>query len=173
MQAVENHQSGSTRIRPLVTAAAASVAIAGLIGVSAFTGMLPTNRGPMRDEVPSPRSELKPGQAVLCALCGTIESVRMIEVYYEPSAAPGAAEPKTGAETVGSPGGAIASGGMSVLDTLAGIVPGGTKDVRKRLVWRVTLRMDDGSFRTISASSQPAFAVGDRVRVVEGRLVRA
>ena len=45
--------------------------------------------------------------------------------------------------------------------------------MRKRLVWRVTLRMDDGSFRAISLPSPPAFAVGDKVRVVEGRLVRA
>jgi hypothetical protein len=34
------------------------------------------------------------------------------------------------------------------------------------------VRMDDGSFRTVSLSSPPAFAVGDKVRVVEGKLVR-
>ncbi len=33
--------------------------------------------------------------------------------------------------------------------------------------------MDDGSFRTVSLSSAPPFNVGDKVRVIEGRLVRA
>jgi hypothetical protein len=33
--------------------------------------------------------------------------------------------------------------------------------------------MDDGSFRTVSLPSAPAFTVGDKVRVVEGKLVRA
>jgi hypothetical protein len=40
-------------------------------------------------------------------------------------------------------------------------------------MWRVTLRMDDGSYRAVSLSRPPSFAVGDKVRVVEGRLVRA
>jgi len=40
--------------------------------------------------------------------------------------------------------------------------------MKKRYAYRVTVRMDDGSFRTISVSSPPTFAVGDKVRVVEG-----
>jgi outer membrane lipoprotein SlyB len=47
------------------------------------------------------------------------------------------------------------------------------KSAKKRRAYRVTVRMDDGSFRTVSLSSPPAFNVGDKVRVVEGRLVRA
>jgi outer membrane lipoprotein SlyB len=61
-----------------------------------------------------------------------------------------------------------------VVDTLRGVVSGSASDsVRKHLMWRVTLRMDDGSYRAVSLSSPPSFAVGDKVRVVEGRLVRA
>jgi outer membrane lipoprotein SlyB len=65
-----------------------------------------------------------------------------------------------------------------MLDSLGGFVPGSATDnternLRKRFVWRVTLRMDDGSFRAISLSAPPAFAVGEKVRVVEGHLVRA
>jgi outer membrane lipoprotein SlyB len=127
-------------------AVAASVAIAGLIGLSALSGMLPIKRAPMRDEVPVPRGESKPGQPRACGVCGTIESIRTVEVLDEAGRASGAAVPKSGADADG---------------------------VRKRQVFRVTLRMDDGSFRAISQSSPPAFAVGDKVRVVEGRLVRA
>jgi outer membrane lipoprotein SlyB len=178
MEVVSNHQSGSTRIKPLVVAVAAAATIAVLIALGAFTGMLPNTRRPMLpDEGPLARGELKPAQPGTCALCGTIESVRTVEVYDEPSA--GAADPKNGAETAGAgPGGAIASGAASMLDSLGGFVPGSATDnternLRKRFVWRVTLRMDDGSFRAISLSAPPAFAVGEKVRVVEGHLVRA
>jgi len=46
------------------------------------------------------------------------------------------------------------------------------KNVKKRYAYRVTVRMDDGSFRTVSLSAPPTLAVGDKVRLVEGRLVR-
>lgn len=134
MQAVSNHQSGSKRISPLLVAVAASVTIACLVGLSAYTGMLPGKRAPMRDEGSLPRIESRASQPSTCALCGTIESIRS----------------------------------MDVLDDGTGT--GGTAP---RKAFRVTLRMDDGSFRTISLSSPPVFAVGERVRVVEGRLVKA
>jgi hypothetical protein len=35
--------------------------------------------------------------------------------------------------------------------------------------WRVTARMDDNSHRTLSQPEPPAFAVGDTVRIVDGR----
>ena len=110
-----------------------------------------------------------------CALCGTIESVRVIEVFEEPTAAGGAIEPRSGEAAGGGPGAAIAGGAASVLDTLSNTMRGNEAEnnVRKRHVYRVTLRMDDGSFRAISLPSPPAFAVGDKVRVVEGRIVRA
>ena len=125
----------------------------------------------MRDEVPSPRVEPKPSQQGTCALCGTIESIRTVEVLDQTSATASAADSGNGAEA----GATTMSAATSVLDTLSSVVTGNAaeKNVRKRLVYRVTLRMDDGSFRAISLSSPPAFAVGDKVRVVEGRLVRA
>jgi len=39
--------------------------------------------------------------------------------------------------------------------------------------YRVTVRMDDGSYRAVSLAGPPGFAVGDKVRVVEGKLIRA
>ena len=40
--------------------------------------------------------------------------------------------------------------------------------MKKRTAWRVTVRLDDGSVRTLSQSAPPSFAVGDRVRIVNG-----
>lgn len=170
MEAVTNHQSGATRVRSLVVAAAASMAVAALIALSAVTGVLPNKRAPTADEALSkvePKSNL-PGA---CALCGTIESVRAVEVLDEAGATAGTADSRSGTAT----NNAGANVSTSVLDTLSGVVSGSApeRNVRKRVVYRVTLRMDDGSFRAISLSSPPAFAVGDKVRVVGGRLVRA
>jgi len=168
--AVVTRQLGSTRISPLVASVAASAAIASLIGLGALTGVATGERAPMRDEVPLPRVAPKPGQQGSCALCGTIESVKTVEVLDQASATAGTASSGNGAEG----GAAGASTATSVLDTLSSVVTGNAAEsVRKRLVYRVTLRMDDGSFRAISLSSPPSFAVGEKVRVVEGRLVRA
>ena len=83
----------------------------------------------------------------------------------------GAGESKSGTES----GAAGSNQAMSVLDTLSSALSGNetAKNARKRYAYRVTLRMDDGSFRAISQSSPPVFTVGDKVRVVEGRLVRS
>lgn len=170
MEAVTNHQSGSMRIRSLVVAAAASMTVAALIALSVVTGVLPSKRGPTADEALS-KAELKSSLPGACALCGTIESVRTVEVLDEGSATVGTADSRSRTDT----NNASASASTSVLDTLTEVVSGSAseRNVRKRVVYRVTLRMDDGSFRAISLSSPPAFAVGDKVRVVEGRLVRA
>src|SRR5258707_14554753 len=63
---------------------------------------------------------------------------------------------------------------MTILGTVAGAITGDEteRNVKKRYAYRVTVRMDDGSFRTVSLSSPPTLAVGDKVRVVEGKLVR-
>ena len=162
-------QSGSTRTRSLVAAILASVAVAGLIAVGALTGVLPTQRSPTQGEASLPRDGAKPGQASICGLCGTVELIRTVEVLDEASGA--TPDAKTGKEMgEGKP-----SFATSVLGTLSSAIGGDEPPTtaRKRYAYRVTVRMDDGSFRAISLSSPPGFAVGDKVRVVEGRLVRS
>jgi len=44
------------------------------------------------------------------------------------------------------------------------------KNVKKHIVYRVTVKMNDGSFRTVSQAAAPGFAVGDKVRLVQGAL---
>src|SRR6266853_1089409 len=130
------------RIDPLIVGPAVSVLIAGVIGVGAMTGLLPSGLSPKQGDArpTDPGSQSAPSTS--CALCGTVESIRTIEVRDEASDV-GAI---TGDET--------------------------ERNVKKRYAYRVTVRMDDGSFRTVSLSSPPTLAVGDKVRVVEGKLVR-
>jgi outer membrane lipoprotein SlyB len=168
MDAAAKHENGSTRISSLVVATVASGTVAGLVVLGTVTGVLPSRSSARVDE--PPRIEPQAARAATCSLCGTIESVKTIEVYEEPTPLGGSIDARSGDTAGGGPGGA-----SSVLDTLTGAMRGTDADrnVRKRVVYRVTLRMDDGSFRAISLPSPPTFAVGDKVKVVEGRLVRA
>ncbi len=43
--------------------------------------------------------------------------------------------------------------------------------VSKRLVYRVTVRLDDGSYRTLSQTTTPSIAVGGKVRIVDGAVM--
>jgi hypothetical protein len=40
------------------------------------------------------------------------------------------------------------------------------------MMYRVTLRLDDGTTRAITQNSQPTYQIGDRVKVVNGLLQR-
>lgn len=173
MDAAAKHKNGSTRISSLVVATVASGTVAGLVVLGTVTGVLPS-RSSMRVDEP-PRIEPQAARAASCSLCGTIESVKTVEVYEEPPASGGSIDARSGDTAGGGPGGAMAGGASSAIDTLTSAVRGTDADrnVRKRVVYRVTLRMDDGSFRAISLPSPPTFAVGDKVKVVEGRLIRA
>jgi outer membrane lipoprotein SlyB len=158
------------RIDTLFTGRAVPVLIAGLVGAAALTGWLQSGLSPKQGDARSVDTERKPVPTSSCALCGTVESIRTVEVRDE-AAGPGAG--------TGGPGGAgdqpVGGGGNAVTLLGAGGAIAGNeieKNVKKRYAYRVTVRMDDGSFRTISLSSPPTFAVGDKVRVVEGKLVR-
>jgi len=41
----------------------------------------------------------------------------------------------------------------------------------KRVVYRVTVRLDDGSYRTLSQATPPSIVVGGKVRIVDGAVV--
>ncbi len=157
----------SIRINPIVAGVAASVMILSLIGVGAITRLLPDAR-----EDAQPAEAARPSApAGTCALCGTVESIRTVEVRGEPGgpgAVPGGfAGAAIGDRTRGENGNTA----ITVLGAAGGVFAG--SELKKRRAYRVTVRMDDGSFRTVSLSSTPPFNVGDKVRVIEGRLVRA
>ena len=68
-------------------------------------------------------------------------------------------------------------GNGNTVMTIAGVAGGALagneieKSAKKRYSYRVTVRMDDGSFRTLSQSTVPAVTVGDRVRVVDSTVI--
>jgi hypothetical protein len=58
------------------------------------------------------------------------------------------------------------------VEAIRTVVVAGGADGAKRTVYRVTVRMDDGSFRTLSQASPPSVAVGEAVRITDGAVVR-
>jgi len=160
------------RIDPLFTGRAVSVLIASLIGVGAVTGLLHSGLSLKQSDARPADPGRKPVPASSCALCGTVESIRTVEVREEAGGAGAAAGGPAGSGSGEQTGGG--SGTAVTLLGAGGAIAGNEieKNVKKRYAYRVTVRMDDGSFRTISLSSPPTLAVGDKVRVVEGKLVR-
>ena len=109
-----------------------------------------------------------------CATCGTIDAIRVTEKPGEGSAVGmiaggllggllgnqiGAGRGNTAATIVGAAGGAYAGNQIE-------------KNVKKVAQYAVTVRMDDGSARTINYDVEPGFRTGDRVRFIDGRLTR-
>lgn len=96
-----------------------------------------------------PRSE---GGAVRrsCAHCGVVESIRVVEVRGD-----------LGADNQ------VGRGRGNAVATAVGAYSGHDAGA-KRVAYRVTVRMEDGSYRTLSQAGPPAVAIGAEVRVVDG-----
>jgi hypothetical protein len=58
------------------------------------------------------------------------------------------------------------------VEAIRTVVVTGGPDGARRTLYRVTVRMDDGSYRTLSQASPPAVAVGEAVRITDGAVVR-
>jgi outer membrane lipoprotein SlyB len=138
--------------RPLVLGAAVSVIIVSLLGAVAISGLL-SGAHSEKSEASAPKNRMTSELTIplrdsdsVCASCGTVEAVRVVEVRG--NIAP---------TILGAAGGALDGSEIE-------------KNVQKRVSYRVTVRMDDGSFRTVSQPTVPSVAVGDRVRIANGAL---
>jgi outer membrane lipoprotein SlyB len=119
---------------------------------------------------PAPKAAAAP-----CTSCGVIEAINTVEVKGKTSGVGAVA----GGVAGGVLGNAIGGGrgtGNAVL-TVGGAVGGAFAGdaieghVKKQTAWRVTVRLEDGSVRTLQQAAQPPFAVGDRVRIVDGNTI--
>ncbi len=107
----------------------------------------------------------KPVAAAACADCGVVEAINAVEVQGQNNGV-GAVAGGVGGALVGSQ---IAGGHNRTLGGVVGAVGGGLlgnaieKHQRKSTMYDVTVRMEDGSRRTVRESTSPA--VGEKVRV--------
>jgi hypothetical protein len=129
---------------PALVGAGVSALVGSLAGIATMAGWLPTSGAPGLDQ-PAPRASapmaLGPAPAAHDGACGTCGVVESVRAV------------RSGRDADGRP------------------MAGGPPADEKRMSYRVTVRMDDGSYRTLPHAAPPAVAVGDPVRVADGAVV--
>ena len=109
-----------------------------------------------------------------CFECGVIDMINVVDKKGSGSGV-GAVG---GAVVGGLVGNQIGSGRGNTAATVVGAVGGAFagNEVEKRVKsvkeYQVTVRMDDGNTRTFAFDSAPGYVVGDKIKVIDGRLVR-
>ena len=175
--------TGFRKTHPLVLGAAASVMVVSLVGAAAIAGLLPEAHSDKADN--STQSSAAgadnarhgvsglAARAVACASCGTVASIRAIELRGDASGLGAVAGGVTGAVVGNQMGRGNGNTLMTLLGAAGGAMAGNEieRNVKKHYRYRVTVHMDDGSFRTVSQASVPSVAVGERVRVVNGAVL--
>lgn len=118
----------------------------------------------------SPAPAPKVAAAPVCHDCGVIESVRAVTKKGEGSGVGAVAGGVIGAALGNQVGGGNGRKAMTVIGAVGGGVAGHEieKRAKSTTVHQVTIRMDDGSVRTLEQASAPA--VGARVQVEGGKL---
>jgi outer membrane lipoprotein SlyB len=107
-----------------------------------------------------------------CANCGHVQQIRVSESSdWKKYAAP------VGGAVVGGVignqfGGGSGKTAMTVVGALGGGLLGHKAESKHRdKIYEVVVKMDDGTFRSVTYKSQPPVREGDRVRLREGQLV--
>ena len=111
----------------------------------------------------------------ICTECGVIDTINVVDKKGEGSGV-GAVG---GAVVGGLVGNQIGNGRGNTVATVAGALGGAFagNEVEKRVKsvkeYQVTVRMDDGNSRSFTLDGAPGYAVGDKVKVIDGRLVKS
>ena len=117
----------------------------------------------------------RPATARVCTECGSIDSVT-VQDHKGTGTGLGVAG---GAVVGGLLGNQIGNGRGNTVATVVGAVGGAVagNEVEKRVKstkeYRVAVRMDDGSFQSFTFETPPPYSVGEKVKVIDGRLVRS
>ena len=121
--------------------------------------------------IAAPHEQAK-AAAPVCTTCGVVSSVNAIAQQGEGSGLGAVA----GGVVGGLLGNQVGGGTGKKIATVAGVAGGAyaghqiEKNAKSTTRYDVTVNMEDGSTRTFSYESQPAFQAGSKVRVVNGAL---
>ena len=171
---------------PALVVAAVSVTLFSLLGIAALTGVMPTahSNSPATAEAPTngksaattppaSTSKARATTAPVCANCGKVESVTTVE---RPAATTGA-----GAVAGGLAGALLGNqfgrGDGRTVMTIAGGAGGaylGNKveqNPRRSTAYKIVVRMENGSLRTIYQTEPPNVVIGGPVQIVGNTVV--
>jgi len=186
---------------PIVKIAAGAVIVLCALAGGVITGLIPgvssQDKPPEAVEAPAPPQAASPPvehaapvpkrrvqvaaseparkpAAPVCTECGVIEAVNAVEVKGEGSGA-GAVVGGVAGLIVGNQ---IGHGKGKTLAKVAGAAGGAyaghqiEKNMKKTTQYEVAVRMNDGSFRTITQASADGLTAGAHVKVVDNTVVR-
>ncbi|HUW36589.1 MAG TPA: glycine zipper 2TM domain-containing protein [Rhodocyclaceae bacterium] len=105
-----------------------------------------------------------------CANCGVVESVRAITTRAQGSGVGAAGGAVVGGLLGNQVGGGRGKDVMTIVGAIGGAVAGNQIEGRVNAThsYEVTVRLDDGSTRTIHQSAPSGWHSGDHVRIVDG-----
>lgn len=105
-----------------------------------------------------------------CARCGVVQAVREVQREGKASGLGAVAGGVAGAVVGNQFGRGNGNAAMTLLGAAGGAFAGNSieKNMHKETSYRITVRMDDGSYRTIAQNYVPAVQSGDRVKVTNG-----
>lgn len=172
---------------PTLVIAAISVTLFSLLGIAALTGVLPSaHSNPQAAAVAKAAASGKSGPASTpaataktriaaapCAACGTVQSVTSVERPAKTSGVGAVAGGLTGAVL----GNQIGHGNGRAVMTIAGGAGGaylGNKieeSTSRTTAYKIVVRMEDGSQRTIYQAEPPNVVIGGPVQVVGNSVV--
>jgi outer membrane lipoprotein SlyB len=178
-----------SRPAPLVNIAAIAVILASLTAIGGVTGLIPSAFSHKADSFVAQGSATMAAEtdaqsrAVgrantggtsgdICRQCGVVETVRQVHVKGQGTGLGAVAGGVTGAIVGSQFGRGNGRTAMGVVGAAGGAFAGHQieKNVRTTTSYRVIVRMEDGSARTVYQSAAPAFGVGEKVRVNNGVL---
>lgn len=124
---------------------------------------------PVRGASRPAREPLRPAAAT-CGNCGTVESVRALQVQGQGTGLGAVGGGVVGGVVGNQFGGGSGRTALTVLGALGGAYAGNEveKRVRSSTQYEMTVRMNDGSARTFHSASPYPWRNGDPVRVVNG-----
>lgn len=109
-------------------------------------------------------------QAAACDNCGVVESVNAVLARGEGSGVGAVGGAVVGGLLGNQVGGGNGKKAMTVVGAVGGALAGHQieKHVRATTSYETVVRMNNGSSRSISATAQPTWRNGDRVKIVDG-----
>jgi outer membrane lipoprotein SlyB len=109
-------------------------------------------------------------------MLGVVESVREVTKPAEKSNGVGPIAGGVAGAVVGNQfGHGMTKSVLTILGAAGGALAGKEieRNVRSTKTWEINVRLDDGSYRTLTSDTQPFWHGGERVRLVDGRLTPA
>lgn len=134
-----------------------------------------TSKNMANDQIKPQQPKHSADNIPACANCGTIVSIQTLQHEGEGTGLGAVA----GGVAGGLVGNQIGKGNGNTLMTILGLGGGAyaghtiEKKMKSTTDYIIKVRMEDGSYRTITQHDQPKYAVGDQVKVRSGQLTYA